>query len=75
MTAVLTSSPRHLPGGTTPPVPQPRCRVAAIHPCRAADLAKIVLSRNAAPPLQPLLRISDGLLRRPAHHAPTPSGR
>ena len=57
------------------PVPQPRCRIAAKHPSRAAHLAKIALSKTAAPSLRPLQSVSHGRLRRPTHRSQRPPGR
>jgi len=56
-------------------VPQPHCRIAAKHPSRAARLAKIALSKTAAPSLRPLQSVSHGRLRRPAHRSQRPPGR
>ena len=57
------------------PVPQPHCRIAAKHPSRAARLAKIALSKTAAPSLRPLQSVSHGRLRRPTHRSQRPPGR
>ena len=57
------------------PVPQPPCRIAAKHPSRAARLAKIALSKTAAPSLRPLQSVSHGRLRRPTHRSQRPPGR
>jgi hypothetical protein len=57
------------------PVPQPRCRIAVKHPSRAARLAKIALSKTAAPSLRPLQSVSHGRLRRPTHRSQRPPGR
>ncbi len=57
------------------PVPQPRCRMAAKHPSRAACPAKIVLSKTAASSLRPLQSVSHGRLRRPTHRLQRPTGR
>ena len=83
---VPSSGPRHHDDSRHPiasitcrrtplPVPQPPCRIAAKHPSRAARLAKIALSKTAAPSLRPLQSVSHGRLRRPTHRSQRPPGR
>ena len=82
---VPSSGPRHHDDSRHPiasitcrrtplPVPQPHCRIAAKHPSRAARLAKIALSKTAAPSLRPLQSVSHGRLRRPTHRSQRPPG-
>ena len=53
-------------------MPQLSCRIAAKHPRHPAYRPKIDLAKTATPSLSPLQRVSNGLLRQPAHHSHNP---